>query len=679
MGILHIIGNSWRHCKPQPTNLNQQNNYAKKKNDTPKTTYLEKIEKKWRTQKWKVIIISSIVVAIAFTITVRLEHGVKEWLLHFSFHLFVDLGVALCVYLLLEDGFEFLTKFTKVDERKTSDIIEIIQNRKRTKKKIIIYDTFISNLLCFRKDNFVVNHTNLSPFLSVIKDALHDEVEVQILLLHPNSNAAKQRAKDLINTGENVDIIAEMELGLRELFNFRRRLSSKEKNHLYIKLFDSTPIFSLLAMDNLSYLSFFNIKRSQDEENFIIPLDSKFGSYILVQYENIWSKSKIKLEDYMQSLMPNAKVVIEGSEVFLNNIKLYFSGDDEYPFDIKYLTYKADGELNQFFAEHLNKWITIKFEGKQRQLKPISELKVGNPGYKGAISLINSRYGWDEKTSREILNPSPNIYYVNNDNEKHVFSATVDNINEKFKEKYFYFIKGSNINCGISNYSTWEQLCRQWDNLVEDTEFTKQAASQKDIGEGNFGLRKRRIVHFKYDHDNDDLKFHPTNNSFIQHRDYSNGNKVDIRYFELLEKDYFDNILLHDIIKFDFDNMLSIEEREKVIQYGTLHFIRIEASKDKRGIPSIEKFHQDHHKHLAFHLIRRKNVSNDGALTVLRDIITKEPLTDGIKLLDHLDTLYISDEKLEHFTSDFESKDGSFAYRDMLLIDFDETNKYEAW
>jgi hypothetical protein len=157
---------------------------------------------------------------------------------------------------------------------------------------------------------------------------------------------------------------------------------------------------------------------------------------------------------------------------------------------------------------------------------------------------------------------------------------------------------------------------------------------------------------------------------------------MDYQYNRLFPS-FQNNKILMDIIKFDYKNMIhsgNATPDDKKVVYGTLHFIRIEASNTKFGYPSLEGPHQDQHEYLAIHMIRKENIALEGAITSLLDL-ENNPIVSRLSLDEHLDTLYIADEKLKHDVTPFKgTKDNETeCYRDILIVDFDKKNKYNGW
>lgn len=97
-----------------------------------------------------------------------------------------------------------------------------------------------------------------------------------------------------------------------------------------------------------------------------------------------------------------------------------------------------------------------------------------------------------------------------------------------------------------------------------------------------------------------------------------------------------------------------------------VHQVRITATSIQPGQPSPEGIHSDGFDYVSMHLLTRHNVS--GADTSVKS-------KDGTTLFDRslttgLDSLYIDDRRLLHYSSAFVPHSAGIAYRDMLLCSY---------
>ncbi|BCJ51696.1 hypothetical protein Asp14428_31710 [Actinoplanes sp. NBRC 14428] len=98
-----------------------------------------------------------------------------------------------------------------------------------------------------------------------------------------------------------------------------------------------------------------------------------------------------------------------------------------------------------------------------------------------------------------------------------------------------------------------------------------------------------------------------------------------------------------------------------------IHLVRIVGSRDVVGEPVPEGVHRDGFAYVSMHLMKRENVV--GGETEVRG-------EDGSHLLkgvleQPLDSLYLDDRALLHYTSPISPADAEPAHRDMLLVSYD--------
>ncbi|MEV4639435.1 2OG-Fe dioxygenase family protein [Actinoplanes sp. NPDC049548] len=98
-----------------------------------------------------------------------------------------------------------------------------------------------------------------------------------------------------------------------------------------------------------------------------------------------------------------------------------------------------------------------------------------------------------------------------------------------------------------------------------------------------------------------------------------------------------------------------------------IHLVRIVGSRDVVGEPVPEGVHRDGFAYVSMHLMKRENVV--GGETEVR----AEDGTHLLKgVLEHpLDSLYLDDRALLHYTSPISPADDEPAHRDMLLVSYD--------
>ena len=594
-----------------------------------------------------ICILFFLIVSLLFTLYGYKPKSVPEFIYKFSLHFFPDLIVALIVYLLLEGNIKYMTNVTKVSSRPPEKVIDLFNDAKR---EIRILDTFISDLLSLN-----------DIFFRSIEKALDRNVKIKILLLNPESNAAKQRNNDLMKHGKN--IYKEMRKGTARLYYFWQNLPETKKNLLKIKLFNATPSIVLISADADAYLSFFDVdKNSQSQENLLLNLETRLGKYAEDTFFKIWRSNTItSLENYLKlklKVKERSLAHIDGTPLF------YFCGEEENDNSPKYITYKADGAVDNYFERKLGQTLNFSQQEKDKLATLITKLNPNEDKYEQVIQKINSKYIWNKELSQKQLMMTPKIYEIEINRERHQIFCSEDDIPNIISDRGFLFISSNQFTWNLELYNAANVLSKQWDSLDFD-EYLKEDGEK--LGE-TWDFRYRKIANFNYDYDIRKLEF-IENGEFKQYRDYTKGVERSKRVFTLINQDTKQNLFFRMLIKFDLDNLVEPKELLCSKWKITVHFFRVTAKINHPGLPSPEGIHQDEHDYMAMHLIKRKNVEN--GVSKIYKTKNENTLLEEFTMDTFMDTLYIWDKQVYHYTSEITTEKDEGGYRDIMVIDYD--------
>jgi hypothetical protein len=141
--------------------------------------------------------------------------------------------------------------------------------------------------------------------LAALADALRGPslVGVQILFLHPQSEAARSRAAER----RDDDVLRRMEESLATLRELIERLDGgPTRGGIEARLFTRMPPFALFQTDNFASISCFYRDRPISEvSRYEFFLDSPLGVFVERTFDDLWRDEKtIRLEDYRGSQPP---------------------------------------------------------------------------------------------------------------------------------------------------------------------------------------------------------------------------------------------------------------------------------------------------------------------------------------------------------------------------------------
>jgi hypothetical protein len=224
---------------------------------------------------------------------------------------------AVAVYWVLDESIKQLYSVTELPDLPLRDFVNDI----RSANQIRILETFTK----------LATEAHYNKFSEAVKEALNSGADIQILLVHPESEGADQRAAQLSTeetlqqqaTGEQTPQEKQRLKRLKEeeeqrskrlkeeilkqirltIVNFNKlRTDLGRESQLQIKLYKTSPIIALHKWDYDAYLSFYPLRaRSDEAPNLKISTATTFGRYAERKFEELWKHSEtIHLKLYME-------------------------------------------------------------------------------------------------------------------------------------------------------------------------------------------------------------------------------------------------------------------------------------------------------------------------------------------------------------------------------------------
>jgi hypothetical protein len=206
--------------------------------------------------------------------------------------LFVNLAAGLVGAVLTFWVFEIYLREIRRSEgiaRKGFEYAEFIKNASRAKERIRILTTF-THLLSDARTRQEFRHALFHALRG------NDELPVQLLLLDPFSNAARQRDED---RGPSENVIRLIQDNLVQLFDL---CDDPVFRSVEVRIYDLLPPISLFQWDNYASMSFYPRGRSISEaDRFELSMNTPLGRFLNDTFESIWKDKKTKrLHEYMR-------------------------------------------------------------------------------------------------------------------------------------------------------------------------------------------------------------------------------------------------------------------------------------------------------------------------------------------------------------------------------------------
>jgi hypothetical protein len=201
---------------------------------------------------------------------------------------------AVLTFLLLN---QFLPTIINADGRQKQGISyqEFASHVRTSRKRVRILSTFVYPL---------TSHPSYQAERKALVDALNHaiqgqgDLEVQVLLLDPFSDAAKQRDEERTDD----DVILRIQENLSELHHLKRdRYYGQAFSKIQVKLYDRLPPLSIFQWDDRASMSFYpRYEVIHKTSRFEFAMDTPLGVFMRDTFENVWQDVKtIDLDDYM--------------------------------------------------------------------------------------------------------------------------------------------------------------------------------------------------------------------------------------------------------------------------------------------------------------------------------------------------------------------------------------------
>lgn len=207
----------------------------------------------------------------------------------FGSDLLLNLGASLVLaavsYVIFDPIFEDASR-ARVQEHERFDQDGFIDRIRDTRRNIRILDTW----------TLLLDGAHRDDTFGALRRSLTHGATVRILLLDPDSSAARQRSEEL--DLHRVDVAAQIMSNLRHLHQFREGLSVEQRGRLRVSVYDASPSIQLYQWDGRALISFFPIgKVSFDVPQLEVDMASPWGQFVDRRFDELWAHG-----DHIRSL-----------------------------------------------------------------------------------------------------------------------------------------------------------------------------------------------------------------------------------------------------------------------------------------------------------------------------------------------------------------------------------------
>jgi hypothetical protein len=203
----------------------------------------------------------------------------------------INVGASVVIvalsYAIFDPVFQEIRR-SRVQEQPTFDDENFSRNVANAKREVTIMDT----------GNHILEGDSRDIFLEALERAVQRRVVVRILLLDPDSSAAKQRAEEI----SPVNVRKVIMENLRYLESCRQKLSPSQRDKIQVRIYDALPAIQLFQHDFKALVSFFPVgRRASASSHLEIDIDTPLGQFVRSRFDQLWSHpSSRTIQSWMQ-------------------------------------------------------------------------------------------------------------------------------------------------------------------------------------------------------------------------------------------------------------------------------------------------------------------------------------------------------------------------------------------
>ncbi|RAG83716.1 hypothetical protein DN069_20685 [Streptacidiphilus pinicola] len=200
--------------------------------------------------------------------------------------------------------------------------------------------------------SYLLSGATAMRFAEAARSAIRRGATVRILLLDPDSLAARQRSHEL-----SADVRREVMRNLRELRHLEARLPQDQRERLQVRVYAAAPSIQLYRCGERMMVSFYPVDRLSGEgQQLEVRVTTPLGSFVSERFAELWSRSRTVnevLTRQVQFVDPNGG---EAGEVMW----LEYIDDDG-------ACFFSDSRLVLELARHRDRPVSVRLDGDAGQ------------------------------------------------------------------------------------------------------------------------------------------------------------------------------------------------------------------------------------------------------------------------------------------------------------------------
>ncbi|WP_075004058.1 hypothetical protein [Streptacidiphilus jiangxiensis] len=136
--------------------------------------------------------------------------------------------------------------------------------------------------------SYLISGSTAGRFAESVRSAVRRGATVRVLLLDPDSLAARQRSHEL-----SADVRREVMRNLRDLRSLTAQLPPEQREQLQVRVYTAAPSIQLYRCGERLMVSFYPVDRLSGEgQQLEVRITTPLGSFVSERFAELWSRSR---------------------------------------------------------------------------------------------------------------------------------------------------------------------------------------------------------------------------------------------------------------------------------------------------------------------------------------------------------------------------------------------------
>lgn len=223
------------------------------------------------------MLLIALVIALLVGLCVWFARGLPDFRENLLLNMAPELLTTLVTLLVIQPVLTRLEE-ERVREHLRLDYPSFCDKVAQTGDIVCVLDTF----------SYLFSGASATRFAEAARTAIRRGATVRILLLDPDSMAARQRSHEL-----SADVRREVMRNLRELRHLQARLPQEQRDQLQVRVYAAAPSIQLYRCGERMMVSFYPVDRLSGEgQQLEVRITTPLGSFVSERFAELWRRSR---------------------------------------------------------------------------------------------------------------------------------------------------------------------------------------------------------------------------------------------------------------------------------------------------------------------------------------------------------------------------------------------------